>query len=94
MLKFEKIKVNDLGQIFQIAKSCFSQSKNLSPRYFERFYLKYPEGFLVAKYNGKIIGYLIYEIILNDSTKIISLAILPDYQRRGIGTYFLNYLFE
>ncbi|MCL4340392.1 MAG: GNAT family N-acetyltransferase [Thaumarchaeota archaeon] len=72
--------------------------KTLPEHYTDDFYLeliqKFPEGCLVAKANGVIVGYILNRVELNfgsfglNLTKkghVVSVAVLEDYRRKGIG---------
>jgi ribosomal-protein-alanine N-acetyltransferase len=52
------------------------------------FYKTEPYGFLIGEYNSKISGYIITSAKRNDN--IISIAVLPQYRKRGIGSSLLE----
>jgi len=71
------------------------------PRYFFEYLLEnYPDSFLVAKVNGKVVGYIMCRV--EDSIMIslpvrrikrghvVSIAVLPEYRGMGIGTNLLR----
>lgn len=90
MFKCNSIKLEEIEEIVKIAKTSFLQTNNYSKRYFEKYYFHYPEGFIVVKNNNKIIGYLVLQL-KDNSAKIISLAVSPSYQRRGVGSILLKH---
>lgn len=95
-MELEKIKLRqfskqDFEQTFSIVKVCFSYPYPLS--YLEKFYEQYPEGFIVAEYQGKIIAYITGQV-KNDAGHLGSLAVLPDFQKNGIGTKLINFLIK
>ena len=53
-----------------------------------------PELSLVAEENGKIIGYIMFTKATVSETEILALAplaVLPEYQRKGVGTAIIWY---
>lgn len=53
----------------------------------------YPEGFIVVDDGGHITGYIVYSIS-GGRGSIVSIAVLPDYRRRGIGQMLVDYAVE
>jgi len=92
-LKLRKFSLSDLDQITEIEKVSFPPGTVYSKSYFEKLYHSYPQGFLIAEILGKIIGYAIGQIKGN-SAQIISIAVLPDWRKKGIGTKLFNSLLD
>ncbi len=73
----------DLSSVYYIEQKCF---KYPYPFPLLLFYHKiFPEGFRIAKIGNEIVGYIIFIIEKDNVGHIISLAVHPDYRRRGIG---------
>jgi len=84
---------DDLENVMRINQVCLPE--NYSTYFFMELYERYPETFIVAEVAGEIIGYIMCRIesglpdfVLFGITKrghVISVAVLPQYQRKGIG---------
>ena len=73
---------DDLDQIVAIEKASFPDPY---PRIvFAWFKLRVEEGFIVARKDGRVVGYLISEV-RRDRGHIASMAVATDYRRIGIG---------
>ena len=85
--------LNDLERVMYINSK--SLPENYSSYFYRDLYTKYPETFLVAEVEGEIQGYIMCRIERGWSKKgrlspsrlchIVSIAVLEDYRRRGIG---------
>lgn len=93
MIKFRKFSLSDLPEVMEIEKASFPATKAYPKRRFEKYYKKYPIGFIVAEKKREIIGYIVGQI-KKDSAEIVSLAIKPAWRRKGVGTAFINYLID
>ena len=82
-----------LNEIIEIEKECFPEKSQLSKDYLLFLWRKFPEGFLVAKEEEKILGYGICQKEGKEGV-IFSLAVKPKYQGRGIGSKILERLIE
>lgn len=51
--------------------------------------MREPEGFYVAEEKGRIIGYAISSVVGSKGT-MISIAVMPELRRRGIGSNLLR----
>jgi len=70
--------------------------ENYAPYFFMDLYERFPETFIVAEEDGEIVGYVMCRIetglpdfgLLGIAKRghIISIAVLPEHQRKGIGT--------
>ena len=73
---------NDLEQIIAIENASFPDPY---PRIvFAWFKLRVGEGFIVARRDGRVVGYLISEV-RRGRGHIASMAVATDYRRMGIG---------
>ena len=93
MIKLRRFSLTDLEKVMEIEKASFPNREAWSKDYFKSLYLKYPEGFIVAENEDKIIGYTIGRS-KNDSGEIVSLAVDPAWRQKGIGTKLTNFLIE
>lgn len=69
--------------------------ENYTPFFFMNLYQRFPETFIVAEENGDVMGYIMCRIetgipsfkLLGITRKghVISIAVLPEHQREGIG---------
>ena len=91
MVKIRKFSLADLKEVMEIEKVSFPNREALSGNYFKSLYQKYPEGFIVAESEGRIIGYTIGQP-KNESAEIISLAVDPIWRKKGIGKTLTNFL--
>ncbi|MEM2633527.1 MAG: ribosomal protein S18-alanine N-acetyltransferase, partial [Nitrososphaerota archaeon] len=60
---------------------------------FVGYLIKYSDGFLIAKINDHIVGYIIGIIEKNIGT-IVSIAVKKDYRKKGIGKKLLDSIIE
>lgn len=49
---------------------------------------------IVAEVEGEIAGFCIYQIVRDEGTKVLKIAVAPDHRRRGIGFFMLDSLFQ
>lgn len=91
--KIRRFKPADLEQVMHINRICLPE--NYSGFFFTDLYDKFPATFIVAEENEQVVGYAMcriergipsFKIIgLAKKGHLISIAVLPKYQRRGIG---------
>ncbi|HID17542.1 TPA: ribosomal-protein-alanine N-acetyltransferase [Candidatus Bathyarchaeota archaeon] len=75
-----------LEQVYSIEKLSF---KNPYPKYlFYTLLMEVPEFFLVCLMEGRVVGYIVASL-KNGEGHILSLAVHPNYRRRGIGSALL-----
>lgn len=85
--------MRDLDQVIDINMKCLPE--NYSSYFYLDLYTNYPKTFFVAEADGKVVGYIMCRVEHGFSdfrsifpTKkghIVSVAVLPEYRRRGIG---------
>jgi ribosomal-protein-alanine N-acetyltransferase len=91
--RIRRFRLEDLDRVMHINRVCLPE--NYAAYFFNELYKRFPETFIVAEENGKIIGYAMCRIetglpdfgLLGIAKKghLISLAVLPENQRRGVG---------
>jgi len=85
--------MNDLERITYINRTCLPE--NYSDYFFVDLHRRFPETFIVAEENGEVVGYIMCRIETGLSSSIfrglvkkghiVSVAVLPEYRRKGIG---------
>jgi ribosomal-protein-alanine N-acetyltransferase len=80
---------SDLDQIVEIENCSFNKYDAYSKDNFLRWLGYTPDLCLVAEIDGRIAGDMISRI-LSDKAELASLAIHPDFRRRGVGSALLE----
>lgn len=90
-----RFRPEDLNQVMYINKVCLPE--NYSTYFFIDLYTNFPETFIVAEEDNKVVGYIMCRIesgfsgfSLMKRGHIISIAVLPGYRRKGIGEALLR----
>jgi len=86
----------DLDKVMRINQVTLPE--NYSPDFFIDLHDRFPETFIVAEEDGKLVGYIMCRIETNffslssggKKGHIISIAVLPEHQHKGIGEALLN----
>lgn len=83
--------LDDLKEVEKIEKASFTHPFS----YFTFYFLlkDNPESFIVADEKGQISGYIVYSVSGEKGT-IVSIGVLPDYRRKGIGQMLIDYAIE
>jgi ribosomal-protein-alanine N-acetyltransferase len=91
--RLRKFNTNDLERITYINRTCLPE--NYSDYFFVDLHRRFPETFIVAEENGEVVGYIMCRIETGLSSfvfrglikkgHIVSVAVLPEYRRKGIG---------
>lgn len=91
--KLRKFNINDLERITSINRACLPE--NYSDYFFLDLHRRFAETFIVAEENGEVVGYIMCRIETGLSSfvfrglvkkgHIVSVAVLPQYRRKGIG---------
>lgn len=91
--KIRQFKPADLERVMHINRTCLPE--NYSSFFFTDLHERFPATFVVAEENGKLVGYAMCRIErgipsskiigLTKKGHLISIAVLPEYQRRGVG---------
>jgi ribosomal-protein-alanine N-acetyltransferase len=79
--------------VININRTCLPE--NYTNYFFIDLYERFPETFIVAEENGRVIGYIMCRIEMGLSSfqrlgiakkgHIISIAVLPEHRRQGVG---------
>lgn len=85
--------MNDLRSVVHINMVCLPE--NYTDFFFIDLHQRFPETFIVAEENGEVVGYIMCRMELGLSNfgfkglvkkgHIVSVAVLPQYRRKGIG---------
>jgi ribosomal-protein-alanine N-acetyltransferase len=85
--------MNDLPSVTQINIACLPE--NYTDIFFVDLYRRYPETFVVAEEDGKIVGYIMCRIEMGLSNlgfsgvvkkgHVVSVAVLAEHRHRGVG---------
>lgn len=91
--KMRRFNVNDLERVTYVNRTCLPE--NYSDYFFVDLHRRFPETFLVAEEDGEVVGYIMCRIETGLSGfvfrglvrkgHIVSVAVLPQYRRVGIG---------
>jgi ribosomal-protein-alanine N-acetyltransferase len=92
-LLIEKFEPLNLNEVLEIERRTFEKKEVFPKEYLLELSKKWPEGFLVAKLDGEILGYIIGEKNM-DSGIIISIAVKKDLRGKGIGRKLTEKLLE
>ena len=83
---------SDLDRVMHINRVCLPE--NYSTFFFLDLHKRFPETFLVAEEKGEVLGYVMcrvetrlpsFGIGVRKKGHVISIAVLPEYQRQGVG---------
>jgi ribosomal-protein-alanine N-acetyltransferase len=93
---------DDLQNVMQINRVCLPE--NYTDFFFVDLHQRFPETFVIAEENEKIMGYIMCRIEVGLSNfgfgglvrkgHVVSLAILPQYRRRGVAKAVINKALE
>jgi ribosomal-protein-alanine N-acetyltransferase len=82
-LKAVNLTEKDLQEVMEIGYKCFPDPYPLG--LLEQLYKSDPWGFLGVRINGKLVGYLICTMRWGGVGHVLSIAVDPEYRRRGVG---------
>ena len=88
MISIRKFQPTEMFSVIKLASETLTERYN--PSIFNYFYETFPEGFIVAENNHKIIGFLIGVKINPEYAKILMLAVSKLNRKQSIGTGLLN----
>lgn len=100
--KLRKFAPDDLQSVIQINRVCLPE--NYTDFFFMDLHQRFPETFIVAEENGKIAGYIMCRIEVGLSNygfgglirkgHVVSIAVLPQYRRKGVAQAVINRALE
>lgn len=88
-----EFKLDDLQRVIWINQTCLPE--NYPSFFFVEHFRNFPKAFLVAEMKGEIVGYIMCRVEFGFSNikrgfakkgHIISIAVIPEARRKGIGT--------
>ena len=92
--RLRTFKPSDLERVVYINRVCLPE--NYSSLFFLDLYRRFPGTFIVAEENGEVVGYIMCRIETSLANlgfsgiikkgHVVSIAVLPEHQRRGIGS--------
>lgn len=86
----------DISEVMNINRICLPE--NYPPYFFIQLQSNYSKAFLVAEKEGKIVGYIMCRVEYGRTSfgfrlikkgHVVSIAVLPEHRRQGIGTNLL-----
>ncbi len=100
--KLRKFMPDDLQSVMQINRVCLPE--NYTDFFFIDLHQRFPETFIVAEENGKVIGYIMCRIEVGLSNfgfaglirkgHVVSIAVLPQSRRKGIAQALIKKALE
>ena len=92
MVVIRPVRLFDIPDVMRIERASFREEY---PRgVFLTFLESNPDTFLVAEYNGRVIGYVMAYLRPDLEGHIMSIAVDPDYRGMGIGSTLLSEVIE
>ena len=89
---------SDLDRVIHVNQVCLPE--NYSSYFFMEIFERFPATFVVAEEDGDLVGYIMCRVetglsslgLLGISKKghVVSVAVLPPHQHKGVGTALLN----
>jgi len=100
--KLRKFTMDDLKSVTQVNLTCLPE--NYTDYFFADLYRRFPETFIVAENDGAVVGYIMCRIEVGLSNfglgglakkgHVVSVAVMPEHRRRGIGEALVNQAVE
>lgn len=97
-----KFTTSDLESVTRINRECLPE--NYTDFFFVDLYRRFPETFVVADEDGKVVGYMMCRIEVGLSNlgfsglikkgHVVSVAVMPPYRRKHIGEALVNKAME
>jgi ribosomal-protein-alanine N-acetyltransferase len=100
--KLRKFAPGDLQSVIQINRVCLPE--NYSDFFFLDLHERFPETFIVAEGNGKVVGYIMCRVEVGLSSlglgglmrkgHVVSVAVLPQSRRKGVAQALIKQAIE
>jgi ribosomal-protein-alanine N-acetyltransferase len=100
--KLREFAPDDLQSVMQINRVCLPE--NYTDFFFIDLHERFPETFIVAEENGKIVGYIMCRVEVGLSNfgfggltrkgHVVSVAVLPQSRRKGVAQALINHAIE
>jgi ribosomal-protein-alanine acetyltransferase len=88
VLKIQRVQADDIFPVIALAYDTLPERYN--PSIFNQFYESFPEGFLVAKHDRTLIGFLIGIKTTPYTARILMLSVKNNNRKQGIGSALLK----
>jgi len=82
------VQPQDIFSVITLAFETLPERYN--PVIFNQFYESFPEGFLIAEINHKIIGFLIGVKTTSQTARILMLSVEKKHRKKGLGAALLT----
>ena len=92
MIEIRQFKPTDMFSVIKLASITLTEQYN--PSLFNYFYETFPEGFIIAEYGHKIIGFIIGVKINDLLSKILMLSISEQFQNKKVGSDLLKHFLK
>ncbi len=86
-----KFRPADFPAVIDIERRVFNEH---DPFFYMQFYETCSDGFIVAEVNGLVVGFVVGFMAKETTGRIFSLAVMPEYRSRRIGSALLKELIE
>lgn len=100
--KLRKFGMNDLASVTRINQACLPE--NYTDIFFLDLNRRFPETFVVGEEDGEIVGYIMCRVEVGLSNlglsglvkkgHVVSVAVLPEHRRKGIGEALIKQAME
>jgi ribosomal-protein-alanine N-acetyltransferase len=102
VFELRKFTMNDLASVTHINQICLPE--NYTDFFFVDLYRRFPETFIVAEGSKEIMGYIMCRIEVGLSNiglpglvkkgHVVSVAVMPEHRRKGVGTALVTKAME
>jgi [ribosomal protein S18]-alanine N-acetyltransferase len=92
VLHIRQVKPEDIFTVIKIAHNALPERYN--PVIFNQFYEGFPDGFLIAEQNHKIIGFIIGVKTFTNVSRILMLAVVSPQRKKNIGSTLLSHFID
>ncbi len=91
-MNITKFKTDDLDELMAFLDS--NLEENYEKKVFLNIRQRWPEGFLIIKNMGKIVGVCCGAILPNDKLRILILVLQEDFQGKGLGRQLMKLMIK